>query len=93
MRAKGILVVNSFLKNAKFGELYGYLNAAAQKSAVILRSTLRQSLFLALERPCPLLLTFAFFGTRTSIFAVLLKVRAYGAITPPIPFFGAMTKR
>ena len=31
MRAKGILVVNSFLKNAKFGELYGYLNAAAQK--------------------------------------------------------------
>lgn len=32
MKKKGILVVNSFLKNAKFGELYSYLNAAAQKN-------------------------------------------------------------
>lgn len=36
MGKKGLLVVNSFLKNAKFGELYDFLNDAAKKRSLCL---------------------------------------------------------
>ena len=42
---KGLLVVNSFLKNAKFGQLYDFLSAAFSEQNVLLEVRSSDELF------------------------------------------------
>ena len=46
MQKKGLLVVNSFLKNAKFGQLYDFLSAAAERNGCLLDIRSSAELFL-----------------------------------------------